>query len=450
MDLTISCTTKSPANSFRNYGPTLFFLTILFASCIKENSEPTAAPDNIVITSISPSDGPAGTIDTITGSGFDQIPSFDSLFLNGKQLVVNSKTSTQIVITIPKLAGSGNLAIWVDGQIITGPVFHYDSSWFVTTFAGSGQMAFTDGQGLAASFYDPRGIVMDKQNNLFIGDPGCIRKITPDGTVTTFAGNGLSEGWADGTGTAAQFGSMLWGLALDSTGNLIVADGEFWRICKITPDAVVTTIAGGPSSGNPAGPDPRAPFSDPTGVAVNAQGNILVVDRNNNNISMIDQQDVVTTLAGSDIHAGWVDGTGTAAEFFNPYSCALDSAGNLYVGDGDFMVRKVTPGGVVTTVAGSPTPGFQNGQGANAAFVSPVVMTISPNQDLFVADGTNAIRRIDQQGNVTTFIPLGIGDIDGPVPYASARFIYGMVVDPAGNFYFTDNMNHKVRKISWQ
>lgn len=411
---------------------------------------PRAIPQNITITSISPSEGPAGTIDTITGSGFDNIPSFDSLFLNGKQVIVDSRTPTQIVITVPKLAGSGNVVIWTDGQSITGPVFHYDSTWLVTTVAGSGQTAFVDGQGLAASFYDPRGIVMDKQNNLFIGDAGCIRKIAPDGTVTTFAGSGQIEGWTDGTGTDARFGDMLWGLALDSTGNLIVADGEFWRICKITPDAVVTTIAGGPSSGNPDGPGPRAPFSDPTDVAVNAQGNILVVDRNNSNISMIDQQGVVTTLAGSSIHAGWTDGVGTAAEFFNPYSCALDSAGNLYVGDGDYMVRKVTPAGVVTTVAGASTPGFQNGQGANALFTSSVIMTIGRNQELFVADGTNTIRRIDQQGYVTTFIPIGIGDVDGPVPYASARYLTGMITDPTGNFYFTDYLNHKVRKISWQ
>src|ERR1700678_2984367 len=112
---------------------------ILFSSCGKNNSKPVATPENIIITAIQPSLGPGGTIDTISGSGFDQIPDFDSLFLNGKQLFVESKSDSQIIVSIPKLAGSGPIVIWCGGKEILGPIFHYDSSWIVTTVAGSGQ-----------------------------------------------------------------------------------------------------------------------------------------------------------------------------------------------------------------------------------------------------------------------------------------------------------------------
>jgi hypothetical protein len=347
------------------------------------------------------------------------------------------------VVTIPKLAGSGHIVIWSNGQSFTCPAFHYDSSWFVTTVAGSGQSKFADGQGSAASFYDPRGIVMDKQNNLFIGDAGAIRKITPDGTVTTFAGSGTVEGWADGTGSAATFGNMLWGLALDSSGNLIVADGEFWHIRKITPGAVVTTIAGALMPGNVDGLGTSALFSEPTAVAVTAQGNILVVDAGNDNVRMIDPQNNVTTLAGP------------AAGFYQPLTGALDSTGNLYVGDEYFLVRKVTPAGLVTTVAGNYQMGLSdgdvNGQGTSASFSSVMSMTMAHNQNLFVADAVTQIRRIDPQGYVSTFIAMNTGDADGPIPSTGAiRGIFAMVIDATGNFYVTDYVNYKVRKISWQ
>ena len=413
---------------------------LLFSSCVKNNGKPVAPPGNIIITAIQPSLGPEGTIDTISGSGFDQIPDFDSLFLNGKQLLVESKSDSQIIVSIPKLAGSGPIVIWCGGKEILGPIFHYDSSWIVTTVAGSGQMAFADGQGLSASFYHPSAIAMDKNLNLFIGDAGCIRKVTPDGAVTTFAGACPITGIADGTGTNAQFSAQIWGLVFDSAGNLIATDGGNNNIRKITPDADVTTIVmGNRSTQGPLGPRPYSILNYPAGIVINEQGNMLEVDEGSGAIQMINAQDSVSTIFSG------------AGLLYNPIGCSLDSSGNLFVASQEaYQVIKVTPSGIATSIAGNFTPGYQNGQGANASFLSPVDVVVGRDQNIYVADAGIMIRRIDQQGNVTTFIPLGTGDVDGPVPYAAARGMFAFLFDPTGNIYFTDQINNNIRKISWQ
>ena len=203
---------------------TALFLTANLLSCGKTNDPVSTAPKppiRLSITSISPTHGPGGTLDTITGSGFDQLPDLDSVFLNGKNLVVNSRTPTQLVVAISRLAGSGNIGIRTTNGIFSTPRFNYDTVTTIVTIAGSGAQGFVDGPAGSASFYGPLGIVLDKKGNIFVADAICIRKITPDGNVSTFAGSTTVEGSADGHGTAATFGN-LYGLAIDQQDNIAV------------------------------------------------------------------------------------------------------------------------------------------------------------------------------------------------------------------------------------
>jgi serine/threonine-protein kinase len=209
--------------------------------------------------------------------------------------------------------------------------------------------------------FDGAGIAIDSGGDVFIADSyhNQIKKVTPEGTVSVFAGSGQA-GSNDGTGTSASFNSPF-GVAIDSSNNIYVADYGNNKIRKITPEAVVTTLAGSGQAGSADGVGNSASFNSPAGVTVDNSGNIYVADRFNHKIRKITPAGVVSTLAGSG-QAGHSDGTGTSASFDNPFGLAADSSGNTYVADTyNNEIREVTAAGVVTTIAGSTTPGFIDG-----------------------------------------------------------------------------------------
>jgi len=203
----------------------------------------------------------------------------------------------------------------------------------VTTLAGSGSAAFADGQGAAASFSDPRGVAVTSTGDIVVADTGNhrIRLITPLGFVTTLAGSG-SGAFADGTGAGASFNSPFGVAVMPSSGVIIVADSGNNRIRLVTPAGVVSTLAGNASAAFANGTGTGASFNNPTGVAVTSTGDIVVVDQSNHRIRFVTQAGVVTTLAGSG-SASFADGTGTGASFYNPEGVAVTSAGDVVVSD---------------------------------------------------------------------------------------------------------------------
>jgi sugar lactone lactonase YvrE len=311
----------------------------------------------------------------------------------------------------------------------------------VTTLAGSGTAGYADGVGAAASFNSPYGLGCDAAGNLFLSDVlnHRIRKITPAGVVTTLAGSGVA-GLAEGTGAEASFSSPH-GLTVDVGGNIYVADRNNHRIRKVTPAGVVTTLAGS-TRGLAEGTGAAAKFDNPHGIGVDLAGNVYLADTNNLRIRKVTAAGVVTTLAtgfntpvgiavdaAANVYvgatynysvrkvtpagvvttlagstAGYVDATGTAAKFNRPHDVALDARGNVYVCDRDnHRIRKVTPAGVVTTVAGSGTPAFADGTGAAASFDNPIGIVLDPAGNVYVSDVNNhRIRKID---------PVGVGQI---------------------------------------
>lgn len=313
----------------------------------------------------------------------------------------------------------------------------------VITLAGSTQGS-TDGAGTAAQFNNITGIAIDGSGNLYVADQAIhkIRKVTPAGVVTTFAGS--TAGFNDATGTAAQFNGP-YGVATDAAGNVYVADTLNQKIRKITPAGVVSTLAGSTAGFNDA-TGGAAQFSDPQGIAVDAAGNVYVGDSSNHKIRKITPAGVVTTLAGST--QGFNDATGGAAQFNLPFGVTVDGAGNVYVADaGNHKIRKVTPAGVVTTFAGS-TAGFNDATGVAAQFNAPYGISIDGAGNLYVADRNNhKIRKITPAAVVTTLTGSSQGYVDATGTAAKFNTPWGVVSDPMGVVYVADTSNFKLRKV---
>jgi sugar lactone lactonase YvrE len=325
----------------------------------------------------------------------------------------------------------------------------------VSTLAGkAGVFGSDDGTGGSARFSAPTDLAVDHIGNIYVADTNnhTIRKITPAGVVTTLAGLAGFSGSLDGKGTAAQFHSPA-GVAIDASDNVYVADTDNNAIRKIAPTGMVTTLAGtGRGSSDATGT--AAGFLNPSGIVTDTAGILYVADTLNGTIRRITPDGVVTTLAGQAGSLGNADGVGSAARFDGPQGLALDGAGNLYVADSDNLaIRKLTlSSGAVTKVAGGgrAIPGFAPNDGpvARAQFNYPCGVAVDGAGNLYVADTDNhTIRQITPAGIVTTIAGLSgtYGSADGVG--AAARFNYpaGIAVDAAGDLYIADTDNHTIR-----
>ena len=308
---------------------------------------------------------------------------------------------------------------------------------------------------IAAGLASPTGIAIDAAGNLYIAEVSnqTIVEITPLGVVSTLAGLAGSAGSADGTGSAARFNGP-YGVAVDGAGNVYDADSGSHTIRKITAAGVVTTLAGlAANVGSVDGTGSAARFRYPSGVAVDATGNVFVADHFNFTIREVTPAGVVTTLAGLAGVGGSTDGTGSAARFNGAYGVAADGAGNVYVADsGSHTIRKITPAGVVTTLAGLATiSGSADGTGSAARFLNPNGIAADVAGNVYVADTFNhTIRKVTPAGVVTTLAGLAgsPGSVDGTG--SAARFFdpNGIAVDGAGNLYVADTGNKSIRKIT--
>jgi formylglycine-generating enzyme required for sulfatase activity len=314
-------------------------------------------------------------------------------------------------------------------------------------------MRFADGQGILASFFWPEGVAVDGSGNVYVADTGNhrIRKISPSTDVTTLAGGAVpnNSDYPDGQGNLASF-LVPYSIAMDENGNVYVADQQNNRIRKITQNGNVTTLAGSRSVGYADGRGNSASFYYPSGVAADDSGSFYVSDTENHVIRKITQNGDVTTLAGSGI-AGFADGQGTSASFSYPCGVAIDRSGNLYVADvKNHRIRKITQNGDVTTLAGSGVAGFADSQGTSASFDNPTGVTVDNSGNLYVADKDNhRIRKITPNGTVSTLAGSGIaGFVDKEGTLARFSFPTGLAMDESGNLYVADRGNNRIRKIT--
>jgi hypothetical protein len=262
----------------------------------------------------------------------------------------------------------------------------------VSTLAGSGAAGYAEGQGDQAQFSSPRGLTIDADGNLYVVDTGNarIRRVTPDGTVSTLAGSGTA-GFFDGPAEEAQFNDPR-GIAVDPDGMVYVADTGNHRVRRITPEGVVTTHADLPGPDKVQRPS-EARLSGPYGVAADGEGRVFVADTTSNTILLIDADGTRSVYAGN---GSWgdADGQPVQASFRSPVALALDAGGNLYVADCfSHRIRRVAPDGLVSTIAGDGTPGLRDSGLLQSRFFGPYGLTLAGDKRLVVADTSNQVLR---------------------------------------------------------
>jgi len=429
------------------------FCVTLITSC-KKSDTPASPPSVPAISGFSSRIIGTGYQLTINGSNFSQTIIDNIVTINGTPSQVVSASPTQLKVIVSGTSGSGKIGVTVGGKTATSTDNIQIISLYVTTLAGDGTAGSTDGPGLSANFNGIWGVVCDGNGSLYIADTysNKIRKISTDGTVSTFAGTG-AQGNNDGAGISATF-SLPFGIAIDKDGNLYVSDFGTNNIRKITPAGIVSTLAGSiyGTTGSDDGAGTAATFNHPVGVATDVNSNIYVADAGNNKIRKITPGGTVTTLAGSGA-SGAADATGVLASFNQPLSIVTDANANLYVSEeGNYKIRKITPSSDVTTFAGSGISGSADGTAKTASFNFPVGMVIDPAGDLIVTDNNNGTIRLITQAGITATL-AGNGNktsIDGIGYGASLDNPLGITMDKNGVMYVLDNASNKVRKVILQ
>ncbi|MFL6540405.1 MAG: protein kinase domain-containing protein, partial [Chthoniobacterales bacterium] len=301
----------------------------------------------------------------------------------------------------------------------------------------------------------PTGVAVGADGIVYAADfPNhTICEISSEGIARDFAGARGNAGNADGAGTAARFDNPA-DVATGPDGSLYVADCNNHAIRKITPAGVVSTFAGQTHQpGHEDGPASAATFRFPTGLAVDLAGNVYVADIGNQTIRKITAAGVVSTLAGEAGEAGSADGRGASARFNQAHGVAVDRTGNVYAADfGNHTIRKITPEGVVTTIGGQAgSPGSNDGMGTSARFSAPYDVAIDQSGNVFVADTSNhTIRKIAPDGGVSTIAGVAgnVGNADGPGPRARFAIPAAVKADASGNIYVADFGNYAIRKIA--
>ena len=336
---------------------------------------------------------------------------------------------------------------------------------YVFTFAGTGEAGEVGDGGPAteAQFAFPTDPAVDGSGNLYVADSGNqrIRRIDPEGVITTIAGTGVRGFGGDGgPATEAQFAAPR-GLAVDGLDNLYVIDLGNQRIRRIDPEGVITTIAGTGvrGFGGDGGAAAEAQFAAPTDLAVDESGNVYVSDWRIRRIRRIDAEGVITTIAGTGVRGFSGDGgPATEAQFAVPSGLAVDGSGNLYVADsGNHRIRRIDAEGVITTIAGTGVRGFggDGGPATEAQFAAPTDLALDGSGNLYVTDLTAIrIRRIDAEGVITTiagsgpvFSQGGYSGDGGPATEAQFALPRGIAVDGSGNLYVADSGNQRIRVI---
>jgi uncharacterized protein (TIGR03437 family) len=334
----------------------------------------------------------------------------------------------------------------------------------ITTLAGNGTAGFSGDlqNATAASLNSPKGLAIGANGTVFIADENNwrIRAVSPQGVISTVAGNGSNTFSGDGAqATTAGFSDVL-SVVVDSSGNLYVADPSNRRIRKISSSGIVTTIAGIGTEGytGDGGQATSAEIGRPTALALDPAGNLYFTDSSPfaMRVRRIATNGIITTVAGNGVTSFGGDGLqATSAALNFPLGIAFDSAGNYYIADaGNNRVRKVSTAGVITTAAGTGSAAFSGdgGQATAAALNLPSDVVVDLSGNLYIADaGNNRIRKVDTTGIITTIAGTGTGGFSGDNGNPSTAGLnhpWGLTIDANGALYIADDLNNRVRVIS--
>lgn len=334
---------------------------------------------------------------------------------------------------------------------VRGAINNFGYDIIVSTVAGtSADINQNDGYAKHAEIWIPMGLVTDASNNIIFADNAnhCIRRLSTSGVLSTLAGNGM-WGYNDGTGQGVRFCNPS-GITLNGSGDIMIADEVNNRIRKLTSAGVVSTYAGS-TAGFQNGSLTTAQFWAPSDVAIDpTTGDIIVCDMGNCAIRRITTGGIVTTVAG-DGRSGYIDGPGATARFAKPTDIIVDVSGNIYVTDAfNHAIRKINTSQVVSTLTGG-TPGYTNGTLATAQFTGPYGIAMDASKNLFVGDvGNYAIRKIDIGNNSVTTIAGGNGNgfLDGNAANSQFSTPANFTIDNSGDLLISDIGNSRIRKLA--
>ncbi|SEM84867.1 NHL repeat-containing protein [Mucilaginibacter gossypiicola] len=420
------------------------FIMTTIAGCKKDKVPTHDANAPISISSFIPAQGGGGTEVLINGTNFSTDTSQISVTLNGLKLKIIGANTSQMIVVVPKKAGSGPIMVTIGkGSASSTSNFTYQYTRTVSTLAGSGKAGFANGKGTDAMFnlsgqswYRSMGIAVDDNLNVYVADPGnhCIRKIDSAGNVTTLAGNPNAAGYGDGKGTAATF-NLPYSVATDAQGNVYSVDPINWDIRKITPDGTATTWAWA--------------NQEPWSIAVDKKSGYVYYGSCSNpgNIYQVSAQFTATQVVGG---------------LYYPAGIAFDKNGNLYVSvNGDQVVKKFTAGTWQGSIVAGQTGsiGYVNGTSSVARFAYPWGLAVDNNDNIYVAGNGTVSGNTDNPDQSIRYIQAGNFDVStfagsGSAGYSdaiggSALFSAptGVAVDKNGTVYVLDKNNNMIRKI---
>lgn len=407
-----------------------------------------------------------------------------NLYIADQSAVRRLDLSTSVVSTIAGSAsnsgsvdGAGASArfslltgIWGDGASLYLANYNSDTirrifspatSGIISTVAGNGTYGFSGDGSVAtsASLSHPTDIAVDVGGNIFIADSdnNRIRKVTASGIISTFAGNGARSFTGDGGPATSAALNGPRGVAVDALGNVLIADSGNHRIRKVTPDGIIRTVAGNGSAGfsGDGGPATSAGLLFPFHIALDAANNLYIADSPDQRVRKVTPAGIISTVAGTGTAGFSGDGgAATSAMLNEPFAVAVDSAGDLFILDQlNSRIRKVTPGGIISTVAGTGAFGFSGdgGPATSAGLDSPEGIAVDGVGNLLIVEFKNRIRRVTPGGIISTIAGTGTpgfsGD-GGPAVSALLNSPEAVAVDNAGNFFIADYGNSRIRKVT--
>jgi len=434
--------------------------TAAYVIDLPQAAAPTFSPPAGTYTStqtVSISDTTPGATIYYTTNGTTPTPS-STLYI-GPITVAISETINAIAVA----SGYSNSPVATAVYVIQQSAYNCGGTGpgIICTIAGDGTHGY-NGDGITAvdaELWAPYGLTVDSSGNVYIADSknSRVRKVTPAGIISTVAGNGTT-GFSGDNGSAvnAELDEPAY-LVFDASGNLYIADIPLNRVRKVTPAGIITTFAGTGAGGfsGDSGPATSATLDAPNGLAFDSSGNLYIADSGNERVRMVTPAGIISTVAGSGVTGfGGDGGSATAAELAEPVGVAIDSTGNLYIDDfANNRIRKVTRGGIISTIAGTGVAGYSGDGGAASAaeLNDPEGIAVDINGDLMISDGSNnRIRKVNPSGIISTVAGNGSAGFTGDGGLATSAELdlpFGVAGDLAGNLYISDLANNRIREV---